>query len=58
MTVSPIQPSEAATCQTTRMSAGNIHPTHDHPGGTLSRRIAAESRGHTLATDLSAMSVN
>src|ERR1700722_11316825 len=57
MTVSAIQPSDAAACQATTMIAGTIHPIHD-PCGTLSRGMAARSRGPTLATGLSAISVN
>ena len=58
MTVSAIQPSEAEACQATMMSAGRIHPIHGRPCGTPGRRIAAKSRGQTLAAGLSAMSVN
>ena len=53
-----IQPKEAAACQTTRMSPGRTHPTHGRSWGSLSRRIAAKSRGLTLATGLCAISVN
>ena len=58
MTVSAIQPSEADACQATIMTAGRIHPIHARPCGTPGRRIAAKSRGQTLAAGLSAMSVN
>src|ERR1700679_79138 len=54
MTVSAIQPSEAEACQATMMTAGRIHPIHGPPCGTAGRRMAAKSRGRTLA----AMSVN
>src|SRR6202034_456978 len=58
MTASAIQPSDAATCQARTMIAGTIHPIHGRPCGTLSRGMAARSRGPTLATGLSAISVN
>src|SRR3984957_15554473 len=58
MNVSAIQPSDAKDCQATTMIAGRIHPTHDRTCGTLTRSIAAKSRGPTLAIGLSAMSVN
>ena len=58
MTVSAIQPSDAAACQATTMIAGTIYPIHGRPCGTLSRSMAAKSRGPTLAAGLCAISVN
>jgi hypothetical protein len=58
MTVSEIQPNEEAACQATTMIAGKIHPIHDWTRKTLGRRAAFKSRGQTLSTGLSAISVN
>src|SRR5580658_4482953 len=58
MTVSATQPSEAEACQATSMIAGRSHPIHSRPWGTVSRSIAAKTRGPTPATALSAISVN
>jgi hypothetical protein len=58
MTASAIQPSDAATCQARTMIAGTIHPIHGRPCGTLSRSVAARSRGPMLTTGLCAISVN
>src|ERR1700733_2543762 len=58
MTASAIQPSDAATCQARTMTAGTIHPIQGRPCGTLSRSVAARSRGPMLTTGLCAISVN
>jgi hypothetical protein len=58
MTVSEIQPSDEQDCQARTTSAGSIHPIHSPLCVTVGRRRAAKNRGQTLATGLSAMSVN
>src|SRR3984885_1183188 len=58
MTVAASQPSEAEACHATTMIAGAIHPIHGRSCGTLSRNMAAKSRGPTPAAGLCAILVN